>query len=122
MNEYLGNWTDDDEYNKAQLLWLWYDYYTETYDRSLWGTVPSKHDETMVVFKSCEARCLANKNAERVRKEIYAVAEQCNINNEVMMKAKNDSFRGRMKMQGRLETFVEYEKQGKFSFIYKLIN
>lgn len=117
-NECLGSWIVDEEYEKAQLLWLWYDYYTEVYDRSLWGTVPSKHDDTIVVFKSFEAQALSDKNAQKTRKEIYGVAEHYNISHQEMQKAKIDGFRSRTKMQRRIDAFLEYEKLGKFDFMF----
>lgn len=117
-SDYLGIWVKDDEYDKAQLLWLWYDYHTEIYDRSLWGTAPSRHDETMVVFRSYESQSLASKNAAEIRRKIYNIAKYYNISNETMMNTKNDSFRGRMKIQVRLDMYEEYNKQGKFSFIH----
>lgn len=118
-NEYLGSWMLDYKYEKAQLIWLWYDYYTEIYDRALWGTTAFKYDETMVVFKSYEAHSLSNKNAHKLRKEIYRIALYCNIDHETMSEAKSDSFRGSPKMQNRLETFLEYRTQNKFAFMFE---
>ncbi|MEK4824596.1 hypothetical protein NSS71_08555 [Niallia sp. FSL W8-0951] len=115
--EYFCEWMKDEKYEKALLLWLWYDYQTETYDLSLWGIMPSKFDETMVVFNNYEAKKLSSINAERVRREMNSIADKHEIDYETMILAKNDSFRGRMKMQARLELYLEYEKMGKFNFI-----
>ena len=114
--EYFCEWMKDEKYEKAQLLWRWYDYQTETYDLSLWGIMPSKFDETMVVFNNYEAKKLSSINAGRVRREMNSIADKNKIDYETMILAKNDSFRGRMKMQARLELYLEYEKMGKFNF------
>ncbi|PKR82456.1 hypothetical protein [Heyndrickxia camelliae] len=50
--EYIYEWSQDDSYEKAQLLWLWYDYHTEMYDRELWSQYPAQNDETMVMLSS----------------------------------------------------------------------
>jgi hypothetical protein len=114
---YLGDWYQDKEYEQAQLLWLWYDYYTEVFDRSLWSARPSRYDETMVTLTSPLAHSESNKNAMKIRNHMYEVAREYGISTEAMHKAKTDSYRNACKMQVRMDTYLELDKLGEFSFI-----
>lgn len=64
-NEYLGEFHQDEEYEKAQMLWLWYDYHTETFDRKLWSVKPSIYDETMVILTSRSAQKESDMHADK---------------------------------------------------------
>lgn len=119
--EYLYEWVHDEDYEKAELLWLWYDYYTEIYDRGLWSQYHSKNDETMVLLGSPEARKLSNQNAARIRQYIYSVARHFNISDRIMFDTKNDNYRYATKMQKRIDDFIELNNQGKFKFIYEVL-
>jgi len=115
--EYFHYFEHDDKYDKAQLLWLWYDYYTEMYDRTLWSQRPSPYDETMVILDSHEARSLSNRNAGELRKKIAEIARYYEIDNDTLNRAKSDSFRNRPKMNKRIEEYLQYDKLGKLNFI-----
>lgn len=119
--EFLGEWYQDDEYEKAQLLWLWYDYQTEIFDRSLWSARPSKYDETMVTLTTPLAHAESNRNAMTTRSSMYEIARGYNISSEIMHKAKTDSYRNNCKMQVRLDTYSKLEELGEFMFINELI-
>lgn len=111
-NEYLGYFHRDGEYEKAQLLWLWYDYHTEVFDRSLWSARPSKSDETMVALMTPLAHAESNKNAMKVRKYMYEVAKRYNISLAAMHKAKVDGYRSVCEMQVRMDIYLKLDKSG----------
>lgn len=117
QREYLCEWIQNDEYEKAELLWLWYDYHTEVYDRGLWSQRPSKYDETMVMLESHDARRLSNQNAIKLKQYIYEVAKKFNISDRIMQDSKNDNYRYATKIQKRIDDFLELDRQGKFKFI-----
>jgi hypothetical protein len=117
---YLNNeWA---AYDKAELLWLWYDYYTEIYDRGLWSQHTSEYDDTLVVLTDPEAIKMSNQNAQRVKKYIYDIARSYNISDKIMFDMKNDNYRMVTKMQKRIDDFIEFDNKGEFKFIYELVN
>jgi hypothetical protein len=120
-NQYLFEWQRDENYEKAELLWLWYDYHTEMYDRGLWSKCPSPNDDTMVILASPEARKLSNQNATRVRNYMLNIARNYCLSDEVIHSAKMSSYRSKSKMQKRIDDFEELDSQGKFKFIYELL-
>ncbi|MEK4025429.1 hypothetical protein [Sporosarcina sp. FSL W7-1283] len=116
-NEYLGYFHQDDDYEKAQLLWLWYDYHTEIFDRSLWSAKPSRNDESMVVLASSLAHAESNRNAMKIRNDMYEIAKSYNISHDVMHKAKTDNYRNSCKMKVRMDTYLKLYDLGKLNFI-----
>ncbi|PLR72238.1 hypothetical protein [Bacillus sp. UMB0728] len=118
--EYISEWVQDDAYEKAELLWLWYDYQTEIYDRSLWGQRPAPDDETMVILTSPEARGLSNKNALKYRRLLLQVASCFNISDEILHNTKNNSYRNKSRMSKRIEDYLYLEKLGEFDFIKEI--
>lgn len=116
-NEYLGEFYQGEEHEKAQLLWLWYDYHTEIFDRGLWSAKPFRYDETMVVLTSRLAQKESDMHVWRVRTHIYEVAKNLNISSEIMNRAKIDSYRSPCKMQDRIDAYLELNAIGEFDFI-----
>lgn len=116
-NKYLGVFSMSSEYEKAQLLWLWYDYHTEIFDASLWSAKPSMSDETMTVLVSHSAISESYKNARRARDFIYEAARKKNIAISTMQTAKNDNYRSSHKMKDRLDIYLGLSEIGKFNFI-----
>ncbi|MEK4025430.1 hypothetical protein [Sporosarcina sp. FSL W7-1283] len=112
-NEYLGEFYQDEEYEKAQLLWLWYDYHTEVFDRSLW----SARDETAVTLTTPLAHSESNRNAMKIREYMYEVARRYNISSSAMHKAKTDGYRNACKMQNRMDTYLALDRLEEFNFI-----
>lgn len=113
--EYFGEWVKDDKYEYAELLWLWYDYYTETYDRRL-PNVVSPYDSTSVIPVG-ESRNASGKNAALIRNDIYWVAKHYGIDNELMQRAKVNRFQKGEAAQYRIDLFLQYREQGKFRFM-----
>lgn len=109
-----------EEYEKAELLWLWYDYHTEIYDQGLWSQYPAPNDETMVILRSPEARKLSNQNALRVKNYMLEVARKHNLSDDIINQTKNSSYRCTVKIQKRIDEYIELDKQGKFQFINKI--
>lgn len=121
QKEYLGEWEQNESYEKAQLLWLWYDYHTEKYDQGLWSTCPAPDDETMVMLASPSAVRMSNQNALIIRGYMQQVAKHYLISNDEIQKAKLDRFRSMSKMSKRIADYIHLDEQGKFEFIYKII-
>lgn len=116
--EYLNAWQEKDEaYTKAEMLWLWYDYQTEIFDRSLLSAFPDKLDDTMVTFHSPLDHSLAGRNAASVRKEIMDIARFYKIPDEVLQQVKMSMERMRSTMQSRIVQFVACDALGYFDFI-----
>lgn len=120
-NEYLGYFQPDEEYEKAQLLWLWYDYHTEVFDRSLWGSRPSISDATMAALTTPLSHSKSSRNARKMRELIYAVSKEYNISEKTMREAKNDNYRNIHKIQSRMSIYLELEELKRFNFIERIL-
>lgn len=101
--------------NKAELLWLWYDYHTEMYDQSL-PSFPSRHDEGSVIVRE-DYRHFSNRNAIKMRTLISHIAKLYNISEDEMEAEKR--YRNGSNTKRRLENYewLKNNKPKEFTFI-----
>ena len=109
----------DEEFKKAELLWLWYDYKTEMYNRFL-GGVPSEHDKT----KTMVHENLKSLSVKYMRNSMYvliSIARKYGISNIVLDEAELDSYRIRSNAQKRVDEYLIREADGEMQFIHDLV-
>ncbi|MGF9745719.1 hypothetical protein ABEX05_00335 [Bacillus velezensis] len=116
--EYLGYCIN----NTADMLWLWYDYYTEIFDRSLPYTVTAPDDETGVIPIQFPYTSWSYNNAQKLLNDIYWVAKVHGVSAEEMFRAKMSEVRGKSSSQNRIDLFLKLDKKGQFEFIKDMIN
>ncbi|MCY7767992.1 hypothetical protein [Bacillus inaquosorum] len=118
QREYLGYCI----HNTADMLWLWYDYHTEIFDRSLPYTVAATHDKTAVIPTRFPYTIWSYNNAQKLLKDIYWIAKAHEVSAEEMFQAKMSEIRGRSSSQNRIDLFLELDKKGQFKFIKDMSN
>ncbi|MGG0943442.1 hypothetical protein ABE143_14455 [Bacillus subtilis] len=119
QREYLGYYI----HNTADMLWLWYDYHTEIFDRSLPYTVATPDDETAVIQTRFPYTIWSYNNAQKLLKDIYWIAKTHEVSAEEMFQAKmSEVVRGRSSSQNRIDLFLELDKKGQFKFIKDMSN
>lgn len=67
--------------NKAELLWLYYDYHTETFDQAL-PHVPDRYDKGAVMVRG-PWQVLSNRYAGNLRRRVFDMAKFFQIPEEV---------------------------------------
>lgn len=117
QREYLGYYI----HNTADMLWLWYDYHTEIFDRSLPYTVATPGDETGVIPTRFPYTIWSHNNAQKLLNDIYGIAKAHGVSAEEMFRAKMSEVRGRSSSQDRIDLFLNLDKKGQFEFI-KVMN
>ncbi|WP_437132732.1 hypothetical protein [Bacillus atrophaeus] len=115
QQEYLGYCI----HNTADMLWLWYDYHTEIFDRSFPYTVAAPDDETAVIPTRFPYTSWSYNNAQKLLKDIYWIAKAHGVSSEEMFRAKMSEVRGRSSSQDRIDLFLKLDKKGQFEFIKK---
>ncbi|WP_350253628.1 hypothetical protein [Bacillus halotolerans] len=103
----------------ADLLWLWYDYHTEVFDRSLPSTIPSPNDKTAVIPTRFPYTIWSYENAQKLKNEIYWIAKDQGVTAREIFQAENSQSRERGSSQNRIDLFLELDKKGQFEFIKK---
>ncbi|MCY9011436.1 hypothetical protein MOE50_21045 [Bacillus inaquosorum] len=118
QREYLGY----SIHNTADMLWLWYDYHTEIFDRSLPYTVTAPNDETAVIPTRLPYTSWSYNNAQKLLNDIYWIAKAHGVTAEEMFRAKMSEVRGRSSSQDRIDLFLKLDKKGQLEFIKDMIN
>ncbi|MFP2985355.1 hypothetical protein KM776_11115 [Bacillus velezensis] len=118
QREYLGYCIN----NTADMLWLWYDYHTEIFDRSLPYTVVAPDDETTAIPTRFPYTSWSNNNAQKLLNDIYWIANAHGVSAEEMFRAKMSEVRGKSSSQDRIDLFLKLDKKGQFEFIKDVNN
>lgn len=107
---------------KAELLWLWYDYHTEIYDRSLPScTYPFKGDPTMSMATNPDDRALSGRYSASVKEQLRIVANYYKIPDLSVQRARNNNERMNARMQHRLDVFEALNRRSAFKFFSNVL-